>query len=90
MASALQKASPWPRPGLARPVRLETYMANAMQFDFESILDAVRDCDPTNLPGLIGALEQGGSVGTPEHSRRPRTGELALARISTPHRPRRH
>ena len=34
------------------------HMANAMQFDFESVLDAVRDCDPANLPGLIGALEQ--------------------------------
>jgi hypothetical protein len=32
-------------------------MANAMQFDFESILDAVRDCDPASLPGLVGALE---------------------------------
>lgn len=29
-----------------------------MQLDFESILNAVRDCDPASLPGLIGALEQ--------------------------------
>jgi hypothetical protein len=29
-----------------------------MQLDFESIIDAVRDCDPASLPGLIGALEQ--------------------------------
>jgi hypothetical protein len=33
-------------------------MANATQLDFESILNAVRDCDAGNLPGLIGALEQ--------------------------------
>jgi hypothetical protein len=33
-------------------------MANGMQLDVESILNAVRDCEPANLPVLIGALEQ--------------------------------
>jgi hypothetical protein len=33
-------------------------MANQMQPHFDSILSAVRDCDPASLPGLIGALEQ--------------------------------
>jgi hypothetical protein len=33
-------------------------MTNAMESHFESILSAVRECDPANLPVLIGALEQ--------------------------------
>jgi hypothetical protein len=33
-------------------------MTNAMESHFDSILSAVRECDPANLPILIGALEQ--------------------------------
>ena len=33
-------------------------MANEMQPHFDSILSAVRECDPADLPVLIGALEQ--------------------------------
>lgn len=32
-------------------------MTNTQQSCFESILSAVRECDPANLPVLIGALE---------------------------------
>ena len=33
-------------------------MTNAMESHFDAILSAVRECDPANLPVLIGALEQ--------------------------------
>jgi hypothetical protein len=33
-------------------------MTNEMQPPFDSILSAARECDPANLPVLIGALEQ--------------------------------
>ncbi len=64
------------------------HMANAMQFDFESILDAVRDCDPANLPGLIGALEQAkaeawGRLSTPVTSP-PQEAKAQPERLLTP------
>jgi len=63
-------------------------MANEMQPDLDSILSAVRECEPVNLPVLIGALEQAkaeawGRLSTPV-ARSPQETKAQPERLLTP------